>query len=79
MKKKKRRQIKVDNNKHGQFNNQISLWDLPLDDIKAILESIHECASVEDASSAIDQKLKKSSSAYRSGEYQIVFEELPHK
>lgn len=79
MSKKARKQIKVDNNRSGRFDQQISLLDLPLDDMKAILESIRDSASAEDAASMIDQKLKQSSSAYRNGAYQIVFEEIPNK
>lgn len=77
--KKSRSRRKVDNNKNGRFDTQISLFDLPLDDIKAILESVYSSASPEEAASALDQKLNQSSSSYRKGDYRIVFEELSDK
>ena len=58
---------------------QIPLFDLPLDDIKTIMQSIMDSDTIEEATAAIDQKLKQTSNAYRNGEYRIAFEELPDK
>ncbi len=66
----------MNNNKSGKFDNRISLFDLPLDDIIEILESVYCSTSAEDAALTIDQKLKRSSSTYRNGHYQIVIEDL---
>lgn len=60
-------------------SDEMSLFDLPLDDIKVILQSIKDSDTVEEATATIDQKLKQTSSAYRNGEYHIAFEEIPEE
>ena len=76
---KKRKQIKVSNDKNRQFDQRMSFFDLPLDEITAVLESIRDSASIEDMASTMDQKLKQISSSYRNGDFQIVIDELPKK